>query len=352
MRDEREIVAEGKNKPELDEQTFEKLLEAAYVIQEHNRQMGRPKPYPAAASEEEQMPAIAFPAGADASDTPPDSCCRRCGGNLVASEKFCGNCGAPRAYDSEPTLQSKVASAWHMQQARQQTTSEASDRETLTPWEPPVVAQIAAPGPVADEEDGQPDSLLAPGMHDDRHHPELSISTTAGENALQDLEATTLARLREDDMTWSSASRARAFLEGLRGKGSSSALAHFWRNHRGDFYLAVAIVLLGVAIRWGILSQDAAGGAGRGTAISANTNRPDADLSAFDKILISLGLAEAPAVPAYKGNPQTQVWIDLHTALYYCPGSELYGTTPKGKYASQRDAQLDQFEPASRKACN
>jgi hypothetical protein len=46
------------------------------------------------------------------------------------------------------------------------------------------------------------------------------------------------------------------------------------------------------------------------------------------------------------------VWIDPHTALYYCPGSELYGKTAKGKFASQQDAQLDQFEPASRRACN
>jgi hypothetical protein len=78
----------------------------------------------------------------------------------------------------------------------------------------------------------------------------------------------------------------------------------------------------------------------------------DADLSVFDKLLINLGLAEAPEAPEYKGNPNTQVWIDTHTALYYCPGSELYGKTPKGKFASQHDAQLDQFEPASRKACD
>jgi len=39
----------------------------------------------------------------------------------------------------------------------------------------------------------------------------------------------------------------------------------------------------------------------------------------FDRMLISLGLAEAPPAPEYKGNPDTQVWVDLHTALYYCP---------------------------------
>jgi hypothetical protein len=72
----------------------------------------------------------------------------------------------------------------------------------------------------------------------------------------------------------------------------------------------------------------------------------------FDKFLISIGLAEAPeAPPLDKGNPDVQVWVDLQTALYYCPGSDLYGKTPKGKLSSQRQAQLDQFEPAKLKAC-
>jgi hypothetical protein len=72
----------------------------------------------------------------------------------------------------------------------------------------------------------------------------------------------------------------------------------------------------------------------------------------FDRMLISLGLAEAPPEPENRGNPETQVWVDLHTGLYYCPGTDLYGKTPKGKYTLQRDAQLDQFEPAYRKTCD
>jgi hypothetical protein len=51
------------------------------------------------------------------------------------------------------------------------------------------------------------------------------------------------------------------------------------------------------------------------------------------------------------GNPDTEVWVDVHTALYHCPGSELYGKTPDGRMTTQRDAQQDQFEPANRKAC-
>src|SRR5580693_89263 len=36
---EKEIVSEEKDKPILDEQTLAKLLEAAYVLQEHNREL-------------------------------------------------------------------------------------------------------------------------------------------------------------------------------------------------------------------------------------------------------------------------------------------------------------------------
>jgi hypothetical protein len=168
--------------------------------------------------------------------------------------------------------------------------------------------------------------------------------------------STALVVPQSEDVIWTSAARARDFLESVSGMRSPSALARFWRSRRGDFYLAVAIIFVAVVIRWGVWSDHSVGATGHGAAVSGSANRrkhlaPDADLSAFDKLLIGLGLAEAPEAPEYKGNPDAQVWIDLHTALYYCPGSDLYGKTPKGKISSQRDAQLDQFEPAYRKAC-
>jgi hypothetical protein len=143
----------------------------------------------------------------------------------------------------------------------------------------------------------------------------------------------------------------------LAATHTPSAVARFWRSRRGDFYLAIAVILVAVVIRWGIWSNHSVGATSRGTAVSATSNphkapAPDSDLSTFDKLLISLGLAEPPETPEYRGNPETQVWVDVHTALYYCPGSDLYGKTPDGKFTSQRDAQLDQFESASRKACD
>ena len=74
-------------------------------------------------------------------------------------------------------------------------------------------------------------------------------------------------------------------------------------------------------------------------------------LTVFEKLLINLGCGGSTASARLYGQPKTQVWVDVHTALYYCPGSDLYGKTADGKFSSQKDAQQDQFEPANRKAC-
>jgi hypothetical protein len=79
---------------------------------------------------------------------------------------------------------------------------------------------------------------------------------------------------------------------------------------------------------------------------------PEPELTTYEKFMVAIGLAEAPPAPAYLGNPDVNVWVDLQTGLYYCPNADLYNATPKGKFTSQRDAQLDQFEPAYRKACD
>jgi hypothetical protein len=88
----------------------------------------------------------------------------------------------------------------------------------------------------------------------------------------------------------------------------------------------------------------------RTPASSAGANQ--SNLSLFEQVLVSLHLAVPPPAPVYAGNPNTQVWVDLHTALYYCSGSDLYGKTPNGKFTTQRDAQMDHFEPAANRSCN
>ena len=151
---------------------------------------------------------------------------------------------------------------------------------------------------------------------------------------------------------WSSAASARDFLEPLAPDTRAAALARFWNTRRGDIYLAVAVILVACVIRWGIWSSHSSDTTAASNAAAAHHKDPEADLSFFDRMLISLGLADPPEVPEDKGNPSTQVWVDLHTALYYCPGADLYGKTSTGKFTTQREAQLDQFEPAYRKTCN
>lgn len=310
----------------------------------------RLQPNLAAWAEDQSAPTTTVSAGASA-DPAPTSPCWKCGGKLVATEQFCGKCGAPRASDGGPSsMQSKLASAWHMRQTGQETFATAPPSETSRP------GAVHKPKNSADtDEENAALSVQSFTANEDAMAESLSSESQLDGDDVQS-PSTALVKPQEE-IVWSSAAKARDFLESLSATRTPNALARFWRSRRGDFYLAVALILVAVVIRWGIWSNHSVGATGRGTAVAGNANRgrepaPDADLSAFDKLLIGLGLAEAPETPEHKGNPDTQVWVDLQTALYYCPGSDLYGKTPKGKVTSQRDAQLDQFEPASRKACD
>jgi putative methionine-R-sulfoxide reductase with GAF domain len=304
------------------------------------------------------------------------SACWKCGSKVIDQEQFCGKCGAPRVGEGDPSsTQSKLASALQMQAGHVSSPSNGSTPPLL-----PQRNEMARAAAHSGSEDQDRSASLASfsrikdsGSQDkEKENKFLSSAldtTSEVEPASQELVPrgsqpaknnfgavpATLMASQEADVTWRSAAKARDFLETLAETRSPGALARFWRSRRGDVYLAVAIILVLIVVRWGILSNHSVGATGSGAAASGNSIRrksADSDLSTFDKLLISLGLAEAPEAPEYKGNPDTQVWIDLHTALYYCPDSDLYGKTPKGRFASQHDAQLDQFEPASRKACD
>lgn len=322
--------------------------------------------------------------------------CHKCGHELVGAEQFCGQCGLPRSDDYEPpTMQSKVASLWHMQQALQKDSiskpangasaqlrpkaSGDQDRpekvlaDSLEQEMPelfaalgiekaPLLSDFAKPVMNSEISDSEISGSEIHGFKitdseiDDAAHPNQDLPSEKHEES-EDEESSpadaTLAK-REPAYAWTSAASARAFLEQVAAARPSSALTRFWNSRRGDFYLAIAVILVACVIRWGIWSSHSVSATGS-PATAAATHRkpaPNADLSLFDRMLISLGIAEPPEPIEYKGNPDTQVWVDLHTALYYCPGTDLYGKTPKGKFTTQRDAQLDQFEPAYRKACD
>jgi GAF domain-containing protein len=154
---------------------------------------------------------------------------------------------------------------------------------------------------------------------------------------------------------WGSAKKAQQWLETVKTHQGPRAewLARQWQRRRANIYLVIAaIILLLVIFGWGIRPT---GTAAAGNAAPAQNSQPQAppqpQLTLFEKLMVNLGLAEPPPVPVDLGNPEAQVWVDVHTALYYCSGSDLFGKTADGKFTTQRDAQQDQFEPANRKAC-
>jgi GAF domain-containing protein len=330
--------------------------------------------------------------------------CRKCGHAIVGEEQFCGKCGAPRIVDHElPSLQSKVASLWQMKASRNAPRHPANGAAGAKDPQEPLKAgeqdfsesDLRESDLNVNEEDRRERELarlLANSVPDfsvthdpadieqSAAHPRAGHTTgnarpsaeklAQTEGILEEIEESVLsgavgaetkeaeasasdaALVKADqDITWTSAAKARDFLEQVAKSHHQGAFQLFWNQRRGDVYLAVAVILMAIVIRWGIWS-DHAMGATTSAATNASHRKRDADLSMFDRLLISTGLAEAPDQPEPKGNPDTQVWVDLHTALYYCPGTDLYGKTPKGRYTSQKDAQLDQFEPAYRKACD
>jgi hypothetical protein len=273
---------------------------------------------------------------------------------------------------------------WQMQQAKQEPLSEHFVDGAPVLAEPeaysgislddPLSASPAAPVPnpfqeadVLHHENLQPTEFAPAPLNEidsvDLENPEQADLEIPGQATVEDSVGTkespqtptSTALVKADNGTaWNSASTALDFLQRMSVAKDPGVWTQFWNTRRGDIYLAIAVVFVLGVIRWAIWSNHPVS-ATASPAAAATAHRkpaPDADLSFFDRTLIKLGLADAPEPPEYKGNPRTQVWVDLHTALYYCPGADLYGKTPKGRFSSQRDAQLDSFEPAYRKACD
>jgi len=302
--------------------------------------------------------------------------CRKCGHKIVGEEQFCGQCGSPSNGDLEPAnLQSKVASLWEMQEARKKESPDQPARpDRSTGEDGPEQLPGNLGKPFSETSLGR--SIAATAAEhfetsDVTTKPSASAPPPAGllnpeaENRLledRDEPAQASAAGKSDALAWAKTSppvdptsdaSARAFLEQLAAANRAPSPIRFWNNRRGDIYLGVAVIFLVCVVCWGIRSGHSVGAtAAPNSAAAVHHKSHEANLSMFDRLLIHLGLADPPDAPEDKGNPAVEVWIDSHSGLYYCPGTDLYGKTPKGKLATQREAQLDQFQPAYRKACN
>jgi putative methionine-R-sulfoxide reductase with GAF domain len=304
--------------------------------------------------------------------------CRKCGHELVGQEQFCGNCGSPRSTEEPADSDSAMASLWQLQEAMKNASLVHLPNVVAVPEESQKnldsasvesapgsmmeqfsarlsIEPFAVPEPERErktESKALPEALVRADF-ENAGPSDLEIPPQTGQEDDVETPEPTAPAKPEPAPAWSSAATTLAFLQQLAAVKDPGAWAEIWNRRRGDIYLAIAVVLVIGVVRWGMWFNYSASATGNPAASTAHHKAaPDADLPLFDRILVKLGLAEAPEPPEYKGNPRTQVWVDLHTALYYCPGADLYGKTAKGRFSTQRDAQLDQFEPAYRKACD
>ena len=276
-----------------------------------------------------------------------DTVCPQCGYQFGEHELFCGRCGTPRPARVSPSgdLQSKWASMWHLQQTAANRQHEDEEESEKTEISSPEIAE-AEVSPVLAHELSPELKKMMEQFADESSEAEIapeneSALVISGETA-EDTAPVSLAvqEPAKSPSPWASATQAHEWLDSLHPK---SAGGIWLAKHRADLYVGAAVLLLLIVLSgWGM----------RPAENHAQLKSPQPNLTFFEKLLVSLGVAETPPAPVYLGNPNAQVWVDLHTALYYCSNSDLYGKTPGGKFTTQRDAQMDQFEPAARRNCD
>lgn len=286
--------------------------------------------------------------------------CAHCGHEFEPSEFFCGSCGTPREAEQASTeeIQSKWATLWHLRVAEEQKESDESAAPQF-PSLDQIALELEKALPDLAQGLGAEKELVAneePPASKDERPIEAEVTVEPHEQTALVARAVVPAKPE----VWTSAANARQWLDSLKTQQPRAMrLADLLRSQRANIYLGAAALLLLVVI-FARPQSDPAQAVTSSVAASHSPGAvrvrhkidPQQNLTLFEKMLVGLGIAEAPAAPVYLGNPDTKVWVDLHTALYYCPGAELYGNTPNGKFTTQRDAQQDQFEPALRKACD
>jgi ribosomal protein L40E len=351
------------NRPNLilDEQSFQDLLSAAFTIQEHNDQMKQ----------------------ARQAQTEPEarSVCRHCGAPKPAEESRCESCGLDEFRPGE-RLQRNWASMWLMSQEqglwpeRSREIGEGTQKD-VPPLETkrreaasnfagnglpalPDAKEVAKETTAQEETETLQDRARGNSLLNKSVLGKSALDKTAAESkwtteATEDLATEDLAPKdspltvqpfqlsASDDSSPTDASIDTRTDETTEASGAATS---FWlqrfrdlrvtlRFHRADLYLAAAVFVAALALLW-----------------PATGSPRRAALGPWERALVTLGIAEAPAPAVHlQGDPGLEVWVDPHTALYYCPGDEQYGKAAGGRFSSQREAQMDRFEPASRSAC-
>ena len=279
----------------LDEQSFESLLAAAFTIQEHNDKKRTQGGGPEAVRDLRKVL---------------ETLCPHCAAPLPEGESRCPQCGSDE-YRPGERMQRKYASLWEMSQEQAIRQADQTDAEQKRDESAPLAPAELSKG-------------------------EIRILDVQGETPPERTDWFSqfpeLAYLQEPE---SSKLIAAAPVEPVAASFLQRLLHDLAKVPKADLYLGIAILIAALAIVW---------------PSPALPQKPH--LEPWQRILVKMGIAEAPPVTVhYRGNPNVQVWVDPHTALYYCSGEEQYGKTVNGRYAAQREAQLEQFEPAGRSVC-
>jgi hypothetical protein len=282
-----------------------------------------------------------------------DTICPQCGYQFGEQELFCGRCGTARPAGTLPSgdLQSKWASLWHLRQAAENKQHEETGKdgeETEVGSSAHSEARLSRELTPERSSEPSPELKKVIAQFSDEAGeleaaPEIDSGLVTGDAMAKDTAPVSVGagELPKLPSPWTSATKTQEWLESLNPK----SVGGIWlAKHRADIYVGAAAVLLLIVLSGWVMRP--------AEHPMQSKNPPQPSLTLFDKLLLNLGLAETPPAPVYLGNPNAQVWVDLHTALYYCSDSDLYGKTPGGKFTTQRDAQLDQFEPAARKNCD
>ncbi len=374
-----------RTQPMLDEHSFQGLLSAAFTIQEHNERRKR-----AAQSE------------ISASHPEPDSTpvCENCGAPKAGENPRCDRCETGEFRPGE-RLQRNWASMWLMSQEHslsQENWPESntrgraispiqSKRNPVSESASPLAASNFLARPLHDTAQTNASISSAANVHDIQprnYGNEVAptgsminaaanqvVSKSHGAEPISDsiqsvpsfslfsenrnfhpTHGTTFESTLTEDIALETPDEITASAEFVSGEATareldlqpvppSSVLQHLanvrvtLRFNRANLYLGLAVLVASFALLWPAASAP---------------RRPT--LGLWERALIKLGIAEAPAPTVhFQGDPSVQVWIDPHSALYYCPGEEQYGKAADGRFSTQREAQMDRFDPAERSAC-
>ena len=379
-------MASDRAKLVLDEQSFQGLLAAAFTIQEHNARMNSGDPLdggtdapapPNADPPQVKTSPPAIPTSDEVKAKPPQvsasplSNCRDCGGPLPSADANCPNCNVPNFRPGE-RLQRNWASLWQMgkeQGFALDARRKPEDDLPLSPADPgrlrrdaldPSALRSAVAPPEAPPSPREKGSAVPAAEAVDLAHPALGHDHPQGLLRAQiDLPAAATSEAEESSMLENSGSSIPLHHGDLSHDGQSEeewadsdtvpdsspgsdasarglkglrVKLHF---RRADLFLGLAVIVAAVALLW-----------------PASGQQKQPSLPPWERLLIAMGIAEEPEQTVhFHGDPDLKVWVDTHTALYYCPGDELYGKSPDGHYTSQREAQADRFEPAERSVC-